>query len=184
MTGPDLPVIVIPCFNEERRLEQASQPRRPGTGPAPAGRRRFDRRTLATSTSCATLERRHVLELAENQGKAEAVRPVCPSCRDSATVAGHYDADLRDPPAELLGLIESSRNDLGRVRAGLTGCGCRADDHLEPCPLLPRPGVRDLRVAWRSPVYDTQCGAKVFRGHTEPSRLDRPFRSAWVLMSS
>ena len=188
MTGADLPVIVIPCFDEERRLDRPAL-----AALADSGRVRL--LLVDDGSTDGTLAILHelrdassavdVLELAENQGKAEAVRlGLLRAAESGATVAGYYDADLATPPAELLRLIEflEERPGLAFVLGSRVRLLGRTITRSPVRHYLGRVFATFASLALAIPVYDTQCGAKVFRVTPElVEALDRPFRSAWVL---
>jgi dolichyl-phosphate beta-glucosyltransferase len=180
--------VVVPCYNEADRLD-----------PAPLlayvdGH--SDASFLlvndgSTDATAAVLERVaaerpgriRALQLAPNRGKAEAVRE---GLRDAlaagADIVGYLDADLSTPPAQI--------DDL---RAALTRPGVQVATGARIAMLgydIERSAVRHylgrvfataasmiLRVA----VYDTQCGAKLFRaGPALSDALSAPFLSRWA----
>jgi dolichyl-phosphate beta-glucosyltransferase len=192
MSGPSTTPrvwLVVPCFNEAARLrpsrfldfvrasadaallfvDDGSTDGTPG---------------LLTGLAAAGGGRIGVLTLPRNAGKAAAVRL---GVRDVLTrrpeYAGYWDADLSTPLdalPEFLSVLDS--------RPGIeVVIGSRVK-------LL---GRSIARHAWRHyigrvfataaasavglPVYDTQCGAKVFRASGAVARaFESPFRSSWV----
>jgi glycosyltransferase involved in cell wall biosynthesis len=183
----DLPVVVVPCFNEALRLDSLSF-----VELARSRRVRLlfvdDGSTDETAEVLRRLTKEtdgvEVLSLHANVGKAEALRAgLRRAIDDGASVVGYCDADLSTPPGELLRLIDRLESD-PRLAAVF---GCR----------VARLGSRIERTAFRHyagrvyatlaslalgmPVYDTQCGAKVFRvGDELVSALEAPFPSGWV----
>jgi dolichyl-phosphate beta-glucosyltransferase len=125
-----------------------------------------------------------VFTLPSNAGKAEAVRRgLLVAVRNGATTVGYYDADLATPPQELLRLIETleARPDL----AGVLGSRvARLGSSIERNALrhyLGRAYATLASMALGITVYDTQCGAKVFRvTDTFVAALAEPFRSTWA----
>jgi dolichyl-phosphate beta-glucosyltransferase len=186
-SNTQLPLIVVPCFNEERRLDvQQFQ------SLAQSGRVRLlfvndgssdgtlDVLTGLTSFSPAV----EVLDLPGNVGKAEAVRRGLLQGVDSgASVIGYYDADLATPPHELLRLITvlDDRPDVGFVMAARVALLGRTIERSTVRHYLGRVFASAASIVLRLRVYDTQCGAKVFR--VTPAVVDsisRPFRSSWI----
>ena len=128
-------------------------------------------------------ERVRVVALSPNQGKAEAVRTglraaLTAGCRQ----VGYLDADLSTPPEELTRLFEVlASGSWGAVlgsRVGLLGW------EIERTPArhyLGRLFATTASLALGITVYDTQCGAKVFRSTEALTRaLESPFLSRWA----
>ena len=186
MTTARLPVVVVPCFNEEHRLDVEAF-----LALARSGRLRLvfvdDGSTDATSKVLGHLASRHgaldVHRLPHNAGKAEAVRQgMRRALAEGAEVVGYFDADLATPPSELLRLVEvaEARPEL----AGVLGCRvARLGATIDRSALrhyLGRIFATLASASLRVSVYDTQCGAKLFRaGDGLRAALARPFRSSW-----
>lgn len=179
--------VVIPCFNEEARLD--------------LGRldELFERENLIvilvddgstdrTRTKLEAYVREHptrasVLCLATNSGKAEAVRRgLLSGLSAGASYVGYLDADLATPPKEMLVVVEEALRTGASVamasRILLLG------RHVERSALrhyLGRIFATGASLALRINVYDTQCGAKVLKD-TPALRfaLSVPFRSHWA----
>jgi dolichyl-phosphate beta-glucosyltransferase len=180
--------LVIPCFNEERRLDTA----------ALASLLDDDRLDLllvddgSTDATRPILEtfaqtrpmRIHVLVLERNRGKAEAVRRGLRAVIDAgrSDLVGYLDADLATPPAEMRRLIEIARarnaDVLLGARVALLG---RSIERSSERHYLGRLFATLASMALQLPIYDTQCGAKLFR--TTPAlgeALREPFLSRWA----
>jgi dolichyl-phosphate beta-glucosyltransferase len=123
-----------------------------------------------------------VLRFARNRGKAEVVRDGMRSALAAgAEVVGYVDADLATPPAEVGRLLEAL------AAPGLAVVlGSRVQvlgSHIARAPLH-HYGAR-VFASWfslilRAPVYDTQCGAKLFRRTPAlEAALVEPFLSRW-----
>ncbi|HEX3394975.1 MAG TPA: glycosyltransferase [Acidimicrobiales bacterium] len=186
-TGPErgVPVVVVPCYNEEHRLD-------PDRFLALARTGRVvllfvnDGSTDGTAqvlAGLATADGVGVIELAVNVGKAEAVRRgLLRAIDDGASVVGYYDADLSTPPDELLRLVDvvAARPDRAAVLASRVA---RLGSDIERSAVrhyLGRVFASAASAALGARVYDSQCGAKLFR--VTPSlvaAVGEPFRSAW-----
>jgi glycosyltransferase involved in cell wall biosynthesis len=183
-------IIVIPCYNEASRF-----PLHPFLDFAAAhphirfllvndGSRDG---TLAVLNQAAQAAPGQVSVLNQpvNRGKGEAVRAgflAAMEQRDSKAV-GFWDADLATPLEQIDDLTEVllSRPALAMVfgaRVKLLG------RNIERRPVrhyLGRVFATVVSIALRLPIYDTQCGAKVFRVSEEVRDLfDQPFTSRWV----
>jgi dolichyl-phosphate beta-glucosyltransferase len=182
-----LPLVVVPCYNEAQRLDIE----RFGTL---AGSERIrllfvnDGSTDDTGRVLATLARSSngvdVLELPRNVGKAEAVRlGLVSAVVSGAPIVGYYDADLATPPHELLRLLDilEAKPDLSVVTAARVALLGRDIVRRATRHYLGRFFATGAAIVLRQRIYDTQCGAKLFR--VTPSFIAataRPFRSSWI----
>jgi glycosyltransferase involved in cell wall biosynthesis len=180
--------IVIPCYNEAARLD------------VPAFDRFLDAEIaplilVNDGSTDATLPRLHeiaersggravVIDLQPNAGKADAVRRgMLEGIRLGADYVGFWDADLATPfdavPRFIEQLDSSPRLDAvigSRVRLLGRTIERRAVRHYTG-----RVFATAVSVALRLPVYDTQCGAKLFRVTPQLRvALATPFRSRWI----
>lgn len=180
--------IVVPCFNEAARLD----------GPALVELAELadarlvlvdDGSTDATPAILAKLvaewpERFEVLELATNVGKGEAVRRGMQAALGcGAELVGYFDADMATPAAEMARLVTTLRErpDLAVVlgaRVALLGHRVRRSPVRH---YVGRLFATASSLVLHLDVYDTQCGAKVFRDSPAlHSALGRPFASRWL----
>jgi dolichyl-phosphate beta-glucosyltransferase len=125
-----------------------------------------------------------VLTLPRNVGKAEAVRQgLLRGLEGETETLGYFDADLATPPEELLRMFEllESRDDLSFVLASRVALLGRRITRRAWRHYLGRVFATFASIFLHIPVYDTQCGAKVFRA-TPALRhaIATPFRSSWV----
>ena len=128
-------------------------------------------------------ERIDVLSLGQNQGKAEAVRQgLLHALAGGAGVVGYIDADLATPVPEIKRLCrlmnEGTADVILASRVSLLGRRIvRSTARHYLGRIFATLASRILRVA----VYDTQCGAKLFRcAPALAAALRDPFRSRWV----
>lgn len=125
-----------------------------------------------------------VLELPRNLGKAEAVRTgLREGIAAGAWAVGYLDADLAAPPSELLRLLEHLRARPERravlgARVALLGRDIRRSMLRH---YTGRVFATAASLALGVAVYDTQCGAKVFRvDATLADALAEPFADRWA----
>jgi glycosyltransferase involved in cell wall biosynthesis len=179
-------VLIVPCYNEAERFDPEG---------FEALIRPDDRALLfvndgSTDATGALIRafcerfpgRAGVLSLPLNQGKGGAVRlGLRRALQDGAPIVGYLDADLATPPGEVSRLLDALARDgvaavIGsRIRFLGTDIERSATRHYIG-RLFATFAAFTLRVA----VYDTQCGAKVFRRTPAlESALAEPFVTRW-----
>jgi glycosyltransferase involved in cell wall biosynthesis len=181
-------VIVVPCYNEGRRLPVADFRQfldRPGAELLFVDDGSKDNTAEVLRALCAgRAGRARLLECGQNGGKAEAVRRgICASIGDGAAYVGYWDADLATPLddiARFLGVLEA-RPDIDMVFGSRVKLLGRKVERHATRHYLGRVFATVASLVLRLPVYDTQCGAKVFRVVPATANLfDDPFCSRWV----
>lgn len=181
--------IVVPCYNEGSRL-------------APDRFVAFARRDPATSflfvddgsldgtpgVLAALREvdpaRFGVRRLPRNAGKAEAVRVgVLQACAARPAYVGYWDADLAAPleAIPLLREVLDARPDLLVVLGSRVRLLGRSIERSWTRHYLSRVFATAASLAVGLPVYDTQCGAKLFRATPAVAGLfEEPFLTRWL----
>jgi glycosyltransferase involved in cell wall biosynthesis len=180
--------LVVPCYNEAARLDEAAflglVDGRPGL------RLLFvnDGSTDETEARLRALAaqrpgRIDVRSLDENAGKAEAVRQgLRAALGGPGDVIGYVDADLATPPSEIVRLLDTINARQAAVvmgsRVALLGSDIQrtAARHYTGRVFA---SLASLILNIR--VYDTQCGAKLFRRSAAlAAALETPFLSRWA----
>lgn len=185
---PDL-VLVVPCFNEASRLVPEAfvrfASRRPSVhllfvddGSTDGTSAVLRRVCEAAPGACA------VLLLERNAGKAEAVRRgMIEAFTRRPAFVGFWDADLSTPleAADDFLALAARRPDLDVLigsRVKLMGRDIRRQAWRH---YLGRVFATAVSATLDLPIYDTQCGAKVFRATGAVRDLfSRPFVSRWI----
>ena len=129
-------------------------------------------------------ERVIVHQQPQNGGKAEAVRTGMNMAFGlGATYAGFWDADLATPLDAIprfLALLEA-RPELDMVFGSRVKLLGRNVQRQALRHYLGRVFATTVSVMLGLPIYDTQCGAKIFRVRSETRQLtERPFLSRWT----
>lgn len=181
-------LIVVPCYDEAKRLDPARfleiLEREPELGFVMVDDgSKDDTLSVLENLRAASKGRIEVVALERNRGKAEAVRRgVLRAYELGAEVTGYWDADLATPLDYIARFAKRLEED-GLVmvfgsRVRLLG------HHVE------RKAIRHYigrgfgtlaALALGMPIYDTQCGAKLFR--TTPalkSAFEEPFELVWA----
>jgi len=181
-------IIVVPCYNEERRLATERFLEAARSDPSLSfvlvddGSRDGTRALLESlAKQSPQLE---LLALQPNGGKAEAVRRgMLRAFEKAPAFVGYLDADLATPLSELApmrGLLESQPrlNIVLGSRVGLLGRDVQRSSHRH---YLGRVFATIASAMLDAGVYDTQCGAKLFR-NVEPVRqaFAEPFQTRWT----
>src|SRR6266576_3327810 len=181
--------IVVPCYNEEKRLDVASF-------------RDFSDRShsitflfvddgstdetlqLLQSLQAADPNKFFVLSLPQNQGKAEAVRRgVLTAIESQPDCVGFWDADLATPLHAIPKFVDlaESRPDLELIMGSRVKLLGRNIERRRSRHYLGRVFATAASTILGLEVYDTQCGAKLFRSTPCIGALfQQPFLSRWI----
>jgi glycosyltransferase involved in cell wall biosynthesis len=182
-------VLVVPCFNEEARLD--SEAFRVFAESHPTVRLLFvnDGSDDATPRILDALRDRapeavDVIHLPVNEGKAGAVREgILAGLRLQPELVGFWDADLATPlrAVDDFLALASKRPDIDIVlgsRVMLMGRDIRREAWRH---YVGRVFATGVSLTLDLPVYDTQCGAKVFRANDAAAAVfATPFHSPWI----
>lgn len=185
----DSVALVVPCCNEQHRLNR-SEIDALADGAAVMVILVDDGstdatlpllRSIAASRAGGSVE---VLALERNVGKGEAVRAgMRAALRSNPVWVGYLDADFATPATEMLRLIDVARSS-STVNAVLGSRVAMLGRQITRTPFRHYTGRVFATVASNVlglVVYDTQCGAKLFRaGHVLDRALAEPFRSRWA----
>ncbi len=181
-------MIVVPCYNEELRLPadqflrflSQSQVRFVFVDDGSRDRTidRLERLRAGHE------DRVFVLRLPANRGKAEAVRAGLNVALDqNAEYAGFWDADLATPLDAIPQFLSvlAARAELDMVFGSRVKLLGRNVQRKPSRHYLGRIFATVVSTMLRLPIYDTQCGAKIFRvGPQTRGLIAEPFRSRWV----
>ena len=181
--------VVVPCYNEAARLPGQSFVDYAAAHPDIGFLFIDDGSTDQTAARLAELAARsplalRVLRLPANAGKAEAVRTgVLAAMAAGAVFVGYWDADLSTPLEEIeeFQSVLEERPDLVAVLGSrIRRLGARVErDAMRH--YAGRIFATFASLVLGLPVYDTQCGAKLFRAGPDVRRaFDRPFLSRWI----
>ena len=182
-------VVVVPCYNEARRLPVSKFEAFLGDVSDVSFVFVDDGSNDGTRGLLRELERRAagrvaIVELPANRGKAEAVRAgVLRAFERQPAYVGFWDADLATPlPAilEFRSLLDARRN-LEMVfgtRVVLLG---RRIERRAIRHYLGRVAATAISLVLGLRVYDTQCGAKLFRATPSVRALfEERFTTRWL----
>jgi len=182
-------IVVVPCFNEEERLDRGAFLRH-ADAQSEIGILFVDdgstdgTRALLTAICEERPQSFNYLCLDHNRGKAEAVRiGVLDALKRKPEYVGYWDADLSTRLEEIPNFVAAldERTEL----LGVMGCRIRrlgaAVERQPKRHYLGRVFATVVSMMLGIGVYDTQCGAKLFRAGREIAEIfAAPFMSKWV----
>lgn len=188
MTNSINALLIIPCFNEGKRIvgeELSIEFEKNSTID-------FllvdDGSTDATTQFLVELEQKHInvtsLLLSKNVGKAEAIRNgLLANSGEKYAFIGYLDADLATPISEMVNILNfAKKNPNYRFLMGSR---------------IKRLGSNINRYSYRhyigrffatiisgfilkTPIYDTQCGAKIMEFKLAQKLFEKPFLTRWL----
>lgn len=187
----DRPVLalIVPCYNEAARLDPAAFLKFASSHPSVwllfVDDGSCDRTLeILQRMRDAAPETIGVLPLASREGKAEAVRlGILEGIRRHAEFVGFWDADLSTPLEAVddflaLARVRPEMEIILGSRVMLMGRDIRRQAWRH---YLGRVFATAVSLALDLPVYDTQCGAKVFRvSDATAAVFATRFRSRWI----
>lgn len=182
-------IIVVPCFNEARRLDCCAYDAFLDRSPDVMFVFVDDGSTDETPHIVERLRQRRArqvctLQLAANVGKAEAVRRgLQVALRRQPAFVGYWDADLATPLDVIPRFCQllRARPQLSLVMGSRVALLGRRIQRSAARHFLGRVFATAASVVLGLPVYDTQCGAKLLRVvPTTKHLVARPFCSRWV----
>jgi len=182
--------IVVPCYNEERRLHGAEFVdfirKNSNISFMFVNDGSIDKTIQVLESLCAgNHDRLHLLDIQPNGGKAEAVRRGLLNAIDKVrpSFVGFWDADLATPLNAIPIFIETlnerdARTMVFGARIRLLG---REVHRKSSRHYLGRFFATTVSMMLKLPVYDTQCGAKLFKVTPVLCQiLADPFLSRWI----
>ena len=181
--------IVVPCYNEAERFDAEAFARAVGELEDVSFMLVDDGSSDATLEVLETLAKRHpervrVLALETNSGKAEAVRQgMLRAFESGAAMAGYWDADLATPLGavrDFVAVLDASPT-VDVVLGSRVAILGHEIDRRRARHYAGRVFATFASMTLGLPVYDTQCGAKLFRCNDATAALFvDPFGSRWV----
>jgi glycosyltransferase involved in cell wall biosynthesis len=182
--------IVVPCYNESRRLPVGEfesfldTPEQNITIIFVDDGSRDTTRDVLKRIQVGRQDRVLVIGMAQNSGKGEAVRcGIANALGRGFPYVGFWDADLATPlgaTTQLLGVLrEHPEFDMvfgARVKLLGRHIERRASRHY-----LGRVFATAVSLVLQLPIYDSQCGAKLFRATPQMREVfGQPFLSRWI----
>ena len=180
--------IVIPCYNEAARLREDEFSRFASEHPDVHFLFVDDGSTDGTLARLEDIASRNprftVSAQSPNRGKGEAVRcGLTEAFEAGAVYAGYWDADLATPLDEIPRFVETldGHPDLEVLFGSRVQLLGRIIERKASRHYLGRVGATAISLVLGLAIYDTQCGAKLFRASGDCKALfAEPFHSRWL----
>jgi dolichyl-phosphate beta-glucosyltransferase len=180
-------ILVVPCYNEEQRLpvDELRAFRMAGVEFlfVNDGSRDGTRRVIE-SLAQEDPSRFSAMSLDRNRGKAEAVRQgIVAAMQRRPDLVGFWDADLATPLVELRDFLEvfTLRPEIEMVFGARVRLLGRSISRNPRRHYVGRVGATLISSSLGLAVYDTQCGAKLFRVSDAMQEIfAKPFLSRWI----
>jgi glycosyltransferase involved in cell wall biosynthesis len=182
-------IVVVPCYNEADRLNARAFSQFRVTGHwveflfVNDGSKDGTLEMLE-KLRCTSPDTVRVLDQQPNKGKAEAVRNgMLAALGTDAEFVGFWDADLATPLTALPRFLEvlEDRSAVDVVLGSRVKLLGRTIERHPWRHYLGRVFATLVSEMLRMPVYDTQCGAKMFRATDQlRAALTAPFHTAWL----
>ena len=188
MTNSAKALFIIPCFNEGNRLF--------GTELSSAFEKHSsidfllvdDGSTDSTATILKELEQKHTnvtsLLLLKNVGKAEAIRNgINAQTTKEYAFIGYLDADMATPISEMkhiLGFAEENLNYRFLMGSRIKRLGSNINRYSYRHYIGRVFATIISAVILKTPIYDTQCGAKIIEYKLAQTLFDKPFLTRWL----
>lgn len=179
--------IIIPCYNEADRLDRAAfltyLDGHPGVAMLFVNDGSRDNTLEVLQAMAEAHPQVHYLDVQPNGGKAEAVRRgmLHAAANIPSEYIGFWDADLATPLYEIDNFLANAhRKDFDMVtglRLARLGAGVRRKNSRH---YLGRCFATVASSMLRIPVYDTQCGSKIYKAGIVEQLFDEHFITRWL----
>lgn len=179
--------IIIPCYNEEKRLPLSSLETllectdadiffaNDGSKDNTIG--------IIKNFSEKHIDRCFVINYTQNQGKANTIFKAVNEllALGKYDFIGYFDADFSTPVIEIKRLInEIISSEAGFVlgsRVLLLNSGIKRKLHRH---IIGRAIITIINLRFKLGIYDTQCGAKLFSANILSKAFNKPFKTSWL----
>lgn len=180
--------LVIPCYNEQDRLEceeiLSFAQKNSNVAIHLVNDGSTDNTLKVIEELSAGSPNLNIINIEKNMGKAEAVRTAILqlSASDNYDYLGFFDADLSTPLSEIYNFIEVFNNnqDIEAVTGARVALIGRSVLRPATRHYLGRIFATVVSIMLKLPVYDTQCGAKIFKTNLAKSIFKEKFITKWL----
>ncbi|MBI4778529.1 glycosyltransferase [Candidatus Desantisbacteria bacterium] len=181
--------VIIPCYNEERRLLADNfineLAKNPNLSLLFVNDGSTDDTLKVIQKICeADPARALCLSSNENKGKGEAIRMGMLYLLEKKTydIIGFWDADLAVPLAEIWDFMDifQTNQDVQAVIGSRVHLAGRKIERVNFRHYIGRLFATVMSLTFGFDIYDTQCGAKLFKSKILIPVVQKPFSSRWI----
>lgn len=179
--------IIIPCYNEEKRLNTEAFLKFSETNKDISflfvNDGSFDNTLDVLKVMCTQNSRFLLLNLDKNGGKSEAVRQGLSHAASMGKFdnIGFWDADLATPLEEIPNFLTVLERENFQVITGLRLLRLGAKVYRKTRRhIMGRVFAFVASIMLKIPVYDTQCGAKIYKAELIEPLFSEPFCTKWL----
>ncbi|MCB9082623.1 MAG: glycosyltransferase family 2 protein [Lewinellaceae bacterium] len=182
--------IVIPCYNEAKRLHLDSFQQFADQNPEYIlcfvnDGSRDETLTVLQAFQAKNAAQVEVFDMPQNGGKAEAVRRGVLHLLEqhSLSTVGFMDADLSTGFSDYQDLVQTITHTEGNKQLVFGSRKIEEDNHIERTffrSLASKAVGLLIRSVLRLPIHDTQCGAKVFSAPLARLAFQSSFVTRWL----
>lgn len=179
--------IIIPCYNEEKRLKEESVNYLINTTLVDlyfANDGSSDNTSVLINKLQDSFQNRcFAINYAENQGKAQTIYKTVNNIieLEKYDYIGYFDADFSTPVSEMVRILDElnvSQSDFifgSRVKLLNAKIERKWYRHI-----IGRIIVTVLNLKLKLGIYDTQCGAKILKNSLAKVAFSKPFYTSWL----
>ncbi|WP_116790188.1 glycosyltransferase [Flavobacterium psychrotrophum] len=178
--------IIIPCYNEEKRLSGAALEELHNTTNVHiylCNDGSTDGTAALIDGFANTMERCFAIQYSKNQGKANTIYKSANAllAKNDYTHIGYFDADFSTPVSEMKRMLERleqvpSQFIIGS-RVKLLNNDIQRKTHRH---FIGRAIITLVNIRLKLGIYDTQCGAKLFPVTIAAEGFTQPFKTSWL----
>ena len=178
--------IIIPCYNEEKRLSEAALHELHNTTPVHiylCNDGSTDGTAALIDGFANRMERCFAIQYSKNQGKANTIYKSANAllAKNDYTHIGYFDADFSTPVGEIKRMLQHLAEEPSRFLIGsrvkLLNNDIQRKTHRH---FIGRAIITIINFKLNLGIYDTQCGAKLFPAGIATEGFSQPFKTSWL----
>jgi len=179
--------IIIPCYNEEKRLNESLLEELLNSIDADIylvnDGSRDNTELLIEAFAQKNPERCFVINYKKNSGKAGAIFKAVNELMQTKfyDIIGYFDADFSTPVLEIKRLVDEIASSESKFILGsrilLLNSGIKRKLYRH---FIGRLIITLINMRFKLGIYDTQCGAKLFRSEIVQEAFKTEFKTSWL----